>query len=447
MTSTVRRAGAYAGVGSLALAAPLLGWAAALPFAVVAGIAAFVVDDGALFELFARPGDWEERRLHGLIGFALAATGLGLLSTVEAMPPLAFVGAVLALTYGNLAAQLARWRRPEPIVGAAGFTVGGAVGGAVGILGAARLDSGATPTLPLVVFLAVSGALLGALLRSVLFDRDDPLVLLSVGLLLWFLWGLTDPMTAAQMGVALAVTLAVGYASYALDTASVSGVLSGVFLCLLTIVLGGIGWFAVIIAFFGIGGLSTKFRYDEKEERGVAEENEGARGSANVFSNAAVALVAVLAYAAAPMELPTGEGVHVSGALFLYAFAGSISTAMSDTLSSEIGGVFDRPRLITTLKPVEPGTDGGVTWQGELAGVLGAGIVALIAVALFDSVGSAGGGVILAAGVAGMTVDSLLGATIEGGRLGNQSVNFLATLSGAVVGAGLSVAVGLPVVA
>jgi uncharacterized protein (TIGR00297 family) len=120
---------------------------------------------------------------------------------------------------------------------------------------------------------------------------------------------------------------------------------------------------------------------------------------------------------------------------------------MSDTLSSEIGGVFDRPRLITTLKPVEPGTDGGVTWQGELAGVLGAGIVALIAVALFDSVGSAGGGVILAAGVAGMTVDSLLGATIEGGRLGNQSVNFLATLSGAVVGAGLSAAVGLPVIA
>lgn len=31
-----------------------------------------------------------------------------------------------------------------------------------------------------------------------------------------------------------------------------------------------------------------------------------------------------------------------------------------------------------------------------------------------------------------MTVDSLLGATLEGTLLGNQGVNFLATLSGAL---------------
>jgi uncharacterized membrane protein len=38
-----------------------------------------------------------------------------------------------------------------------------------------------------------------------------------------------------------------------------------------------------------------------------------------------------------------------------------------------------------------------------------------------------------------MLVDSLLGATLEGGRVGNQAVNFLATLSGA----GLCVAIGV----
>jgi uncharacterized protein (TIGR00297 family) len=117
---------------------------------------------------------------------------------------------------------------------------------------------------------------------------------------------------------------------------------------------------------------------------------------------------------------------------------------MSDTLSSEIGGVFDEPRLITTLERVEPGTDGGVTWQGELAGAFGATIVALIAVALFDAVGPLGGVVVALAGVGGMTVDSLLGATVEGDQVGNQSVNFLATLSGAVLGAGLALLVGLP---
>jgi uncharacterized protein (TIGR00297 family) len=213
--------------------------------------------------------------------------------------------------------------------------------------------------------------------------------------------------------------------------------LTGVLLALLTIVLGGYPWFAVLISFFALGGLSTKFRYEQKRENGVAEANEGARGGGNVLGNAAVALVAVLAFAART-HLP------VDGGVFLFAFAGSIATAMSDTLSSEIGGVFDEPRLITTLERVEPGTDGGVTWQGEVAGATGAVIVAIIAVALFDAVGVAGGVVVALSGVGGMTVDSVLGATVEGETVGNQTVNFLATFSGAVLGAVLALLVGLP---
>jgi len=37
-----------------------------------------------------------------------------------------------------------------------------------------------------------------------------------------------------------------------------------------------------------------------------------------------------------------------------------------------------------------------------------------------------------------MTVDSILGATLEGGRVGNQTVNFLGTLAGAIVSAALA---------
>jgi uncharacterized membrane protein len=48
-------------------------------------------------------------------------------------------------------------------------------------------------------------------------------------------------------------------------------------------------------------------------------------------------------------------------------------------------------------------------------------------------------GLVALGGFVGMTVDSLLGATIEGGRLGNQWVNFLATLSGGLSSAGLAV--------
>jgi uncharacterized protein (TIGR00297 family) len=212
--------------------------------------------------------------------------------------------------------------------------------------------------------------------------------------------------------------------------------LTGVLLGLLTIVLASFGWFVVLIAFFSVGGLSTKFRYDEKLDRGVAEDNEGARGSSNVLGNAAVAFVAVVGFAAsahASLGIPADT-------VFGFAFAGSVAAAMSDTLSSEIGGLYDRPRLITSFKPVPPGTDGGVTWQGEVAGVVGAAFVAALAFVLMPLTDAPALvlGTVTAGGVAGMTVDSLLGATIEGDRIGNEAVNLLATLTGALVSGGVA---------
>jgi len=196
------------------------------------------------------------------------------------------------------------------------------------------------------------------------------------------------------------------------------------------------------MAFYAVGGLASKYRFDEKVDRGVAQENDGARGTGNVLANSAVALVALVGCAAA-------GHVDAPETVFRLAFAGAIATAMADTLSSEIGGLFDRPRLITTLQPVGPGTDGAVTWQGEVAGLAGASLIAGIAIVevpLGDPVVAGaplvGAGVILLAGLSGMTVDSLLGALIEGNLVGNQTVNFLATLSGAVVAIGAGYLVG-----
>jgi uncharacterized protein (TIGR00297 family) len=428
VTSALRRAGGFAAVGTLALAAPALGPAAFAPFAAVGLLAALVITDGPLFELFARPGDRRDGRLNGLAGFALAATGLALLATVPrqvALPIEGFVASVLVVAYGNFGERLATARSDGPFRGAAGFAAVGSLAGFVGQLSVAWMTDVEPGSIPFAEFavLAASGAIAAALLRSVLYSEDDPLVMLSIGLLVWLLGPLVRDVEPTGVALALALTVAFGYAAYALGTASVTGMLSGIFLGLLTIVLGGLGWFAVLISFFAVGGLSTKFRYDRKRERGVAEDNDGARGSGNVLGNAAVALVAVVGYAAGPW-------IPIADPAFRYAFVGSIAAAMSDTLSSEIGGLFDRPRLITTLEPVEPGTDGGVTWQGELAGVAGAALVGVIAALLLPFEGARGLLVVVLGGVTGMTVDSLLGATLEGDRLGNQAVNFLATLSG-----------------
>jgi uncharacterized protein (TIGR00297 family) len=445
VTSTVRRAAGFAVVGTGCLAVPALGEsvatdtaavAAAAPFLLLAGLGLYVVDDGPLFELFARPGDREEGRLFGLASFSLTIAGLAILTVQFGMPVAAFVGSVLALSYGNLGEQVVRRYTTEDILGAAGFTVAGGLAALAGQAAAASLTA-APFDLPVAAFLGVAGALLAALLRTVLFTRDDPLVLSSVGLLLWLFADLSLSVTTTRVVVALAVTAGLGYVSYALETASLPGMLTGVFLGLLTIVLGDYGWFAMLITFFGVGGLSTKFRYDEKLSRGVAQENEGARGSGNVLANSLAALAAVLAAAASPAYLP------VPPTVFLFAFAGAVAAALADTLSSEIGGLFDNPRLITTLRRVDPGTDGAVTWQGELAGLTGAAVIAGIAVLAFPTVGALGGAVVVAAGFVGMTVDSVVGATLEGGRLDNEAVNFVATLSAAVAGGLLAVALGV----
>jgi len=445
VTATVRRAGAFALVGTGALAVPSIATEfppaaatviGAAPFIVVSILALYVVDSGPLFEAFARPGDRRDERLYGLAGYALAIAALVLLATQFDLPTTVLVCAVFVLAWGNFGEHLTRTVTGEPIIATTGFVVGGFLSALAASVVTVRLTSEAF-AIPSLAFFAASGALLGSLLRSVLFARDDPLVLLSIALLLWLFADLSVAVTVTRIAVALAVTVVLGFVSYALDTASLPGMLTGVFLGLLTIVLGDYGWFAMLITFFGLGGLSTKFRYERKAERGIAEENEGARGSGNVLANSLTALLAVLAAAASPTHIPLPSQV------FLFAFAGSVAAAMSDTFSSEIGGLFDDPRLLTTLERVEPGTDGAVTWQGELAGLFGAGIIAGIAALAFPSVGPPGVAVILGAGFVGMTVDSVLGATIEGRWFGNQGVNFLATLSAAVVGGLLAVGMGL----
>jgi len=84
--------------------------------------------------------------------------------------------------------------------------------------------------------------------------------------------------------------------------------------------------------------------------------------------------------------------------------------------------------MITTLRAVEPGVDGGITLAGSLAGFAAAAVVAgLTTMALGEAWSVLN--VALAAAVAGFLFDSVLGATLERwGWLNNDAVNFLSTV-------------------
>lgn len=396
----------------------------------VVGAAAFLTTEGPLFEALARPGDREAGQLRSMSAFALSGALLGGFVVWGTMPAIVF-GGTMVLVGGGLVGRALAVEYAD-LSGTVGYLAGGIVGAGLGQLGvmtiyAVRLDPG---VLGNVVLLAVAGGLVGALVRSMLFVWDDPPVLFSVAIVLWLLAIGDVATTPVAVGLAIGVTAVVGGLSHALGTASIEGLIAGTAVILLAIALGGWGWFALLFAFFAIGGLSTKYRYEQKADYGVAQENEGARGGENVIANSAAAVGVLSLFALAEAGSLPGDPI-----LYQLAFGGAVATALADTLSSEVGGAYDGTRLITTMEPVPPGTDGGVTWQGGLAGLAGGAIIAGLLFVLWPGAGLIGAAVVVIAGVAGMTVDSLLGATVEGEVLGNESVNFLATVAGALVGA------------
>ena len=112
-------------------------------------------------------------------------------------------------------------------------------------------------------------------------------------------------------------------------------------------------------------------------------------------------------------------------------FAGALAAANADTWATEIGSHSSTPpRLITNGKPVPAGTDGGMTVLGTSGGVAGAAFVG----ALSWLMGQRHTLTVAVAGVVGMLVDSLLGATVQGKTrwMDNDAVNLAATLTGAI---------------
>ncbi len=152
------------------------------------------------------------------------------------------------------------------------------------------------------------------------------------------------------------------------------------------------------------------------------EEKKG-RNAAQVAANLGVGALAALA------------GLAAHKVILLAVLA----EATADTVSSEIGCAFGgRPWLITTFRRVEAGTDGGVSLLGTGAGLAAAAVVVASGVWAM-SLSLRAGLVALAAGVAGLIFDSVLGATLErDGLLGNDWVNFFSTVFAGVIAWGLA---------
>lgn len=128
--------------------------------------------------------------------------------------------------------------------------------------------------------------------------------------------------------------------------------------------------------------------------------------------------------------------------IFLIGYVASLATKLSDTFASEIGKAYGkRTFLITTFKPVPPGTEGAVSLEGTLAGVVGSILIAGAGVGL-KLMGLNAVPLVLVAAFVATNVESLLGASLQNEQhpwATNEFINFLNTLIGSVVSIGLAV--------
>jgi uncharacterized protein (TIGR00297 family) len=202
---------------------------------------------------------------------------------------------------------------------------------------------------------------------------------------------------------------------------------------------GTLGWqgYVVVVFYFLVGSGVTRIGMAQKEAEGIAEKRSGARGPENVWGSALTGALCALGIGMINSGFLTSIPQSLIPSLqylLLLGYVASFSTKLSDTCASEVGKAYGKSTfLITTLQPVPRGTEGAVSLEGTLAGVVASIAIALVGwgVGLINLLGIAW--CVLAAFIA-TNLESVIGATLQSKYtwLTNEVVNILNTLIGAI---------------
>jgi len=196
------------------------------------------------------------------------------------------------------------------------------------------------------------------------------------------------------------------------------------------VVIGFLAWLgegytgiALLATFLITGTLATSWKMRTKQQGGLAEQHRGQRTETQVIANGGIAGILSLVSFLSVQQQP----------LLLLMVASSLSSATADTLSSELGNVYGKKFYnIMNFKKDIRGLNGVVSFEGTMIGIASSSLIALI----YST--QAGFTIhflwIVIAGTIGNLTDSVLGATLERKHiLSNDVVNFLNTLTGAVI--------------
>jgi len=229
---------------------------------------------------------------------------------------------------------------------------------------------------------------------------------------------------------------AICFYSWAKQSLSTSGLISAWFVYVLTHV-SSVIVSAQLLAFFISSSKWTEFKSSTKDKFTVENKKGGRRNWIQVLCNGGwPTLFAVLfaqSIAFSQSNLFSTTALSNLSVFFFGCCLGSYSCCCGDTWASEIGVLSKaEPRLITTLRKVPRGTNGGVSALGLLASAFGGLLIGVTTflMSLFTIQQPLNQQVIAAqlplillgttAGFVGSVVDSLLGATLQFSGLHEQ---------------------------
>ncbi len=393
-------------------------WAAALP-------AVFILVNGwawrrTRLKFMGREGAEETP---GTVYYAVSLTALALFSFGLGAPYVGALG-VFCMAFGDGLAAVVGKRFGgagagktvagsvtmflASLVSCVGVLVWGAVGG---WQGAAPVFAGLSDVVGFAVATAIAVGLAAA---ATWFERvspaglDNVTVPLGVSGLFAVLLLPASWWTPGATGLLLSGAVAV--MSLRLCLLTVPGALGAAAVGMLAFAFGGWPLWLLLMWFFGSSNVAARIvRKRRGVQSGGSPKRKGeARRLRQVLANSVPFLVCAAGFAV------TGEP------WLMVVSAGALAASTADTWASEIG-IFSRnpPVNIVTRKPMQRGLSGGVSPLGLVATVVGAATSALLTMVLFPVFGFAvpvGLGAflfIVACGVVGSLVDSLLGALLQ----------------------------------
>jgi len=211
--------------------------------------------------------------------------------------------------------------------------------------------------------------------------------------------------------------------SVAAKKLTVAAALTGGVLGVLVFAGAGFTGIVMVAIFFLVGTMATSWKKGYKERAGLSEINSSKRNAGQVMANACAAGICGLLCYFLQQYVP----------VLRIMMAASLSSAMADTLSSELGNVYGKRFYnILTLQKDTRGLNGVVSLEGTAIGIVGSVVIALVyafGLGFSWSIFL----IIIISGTIGNLSDSVLGASLERKcYLNNDAVNFLNTAIAAI---------------